>query len=104
MIRLITAKLIIFQRFAYIVNQFAQLYAYFEIYSKVWTCWIQSKIWCWRDQIDFLRDSFNFDNLIAWYNFIEIRIALSIDLNFEFFTTLTISISNEIKLYIEILL
>ena len=70
MIKLIIAKLIILQISVYIISQFAQSYTHFEIYSKIWICWIQSKIWCWRDQIDFL------DDRIVWYNFIEIRFAM----------------------------
>ena len=55
MTRSIIAELIIFQISAHIVRQSAQSYTHFETYSKVWVCWIQSKIWCWRDQIDRLR-------------------------------------------------
>ena len=70
MTKLIIAKLIILQTSAYIVNQSLQSYTYFETYSKIWVCWIQSKIWCWRDQTDLL------DDRTAWYNFIEIRLAM----------------------------
>ena len=76
MIKLIIAKLIIFQIFANIINQFVQSYTHFEIYSKIWICWIQSKIWCWRDQTDRFRDLSNFDDRIVWYNLIEIRLAM----------------------------
>ena len=76
MTRLIIAKLTILQIFAYIVNQSAQSYTHFEIYSKIWVCWVQSKIWCWRDQTDRLHDLSNFDDRTVWYNFIEIRLAV----------------------------
>ena len=73
-IKLIIAELTILQISVYIISQFAQSYTYFETYSKVWVCWIQSKIWCWRDQIDRFHDLSNFDDRIAWY--IEIRFAM----------------------------
>ena len=76
MIKLIIAKLIILQISAYIVSQSVQSYTHFEIYSKIWICWIQSKIWCWRDQTDRFHNLSNFDDRIVWYNFIEIRFAM----------------------------
>ena len=56
MIRLITAKLIVLQTLNYIINWFVQSYTHFETYSKVWACCIESKICCWFDQTDSLRD------------------------------------------------
>ena len=56
-IKSIDSDLIILRNFAHIVDQRVQLYTHFEIYSQIWACWVQTKIWCWRRQTDLLRDS-----------------------------------------------
>ena len=87
MSRSIIAELIIFQISAYITRQLVQSYTHFKIYSKVEACWVQSKIWWWRDQTDRLLDSSNFDDRTVWYSFIEIRLAVLCWFEFWMFYT-----------------
>ena len=90
----INSKLIILRNSAHIVDQRVQLYTHFEIYSQIWICWIQTKIWCWRRQIDLFRDSTNLNDqmklFIVEISFFHLFIQLFIHSffychNFHFF-------------------
>ena len=75
MIKSIIAKLIVLQIFNYTINWFVQSYTHLETYSKIWVCWIESKICCWFDYTDFFHDRSNFHDyhvvmqkIISWLN------------------------------------
>ena len=86
MTKSIIAKLIIFQISVHIVRQSAQSYTHFETYSKVWTCWVQSKTWCWRDQTDRFRSiELRWSNDFVYLAYLNFECLALIQISWQFY-------------------